>query len=68
MLSAMYVLYFMNPVGMPTIYVPTFSISLLYQPDDGPLGGLKHVTLAKICKDKGHLITGHQGPRGGVEV
>jgi hypothetical protein len=29
------------------IYVLPFQISLLYQPDDGPLVGLKHVALVK---------------------
>jgi hypothetical protein len=35
-------------VGMPTVYVLPFSISLLYQPDDDTLAGLKHVALVKI--------------------
>jgi hypothetical protein len=29
-------------------FVLPFSISLLYQPDDGPLVGLKHFVLVKI--------------------
>jgi hypothetical protein len=32
------------------VYVPLFSISLLYQPDDGPLVGLKHVALVKTLQ------------------
>jgi hypothetical protein len=40
--------YLRDPVGTPTVHVLPFSISLLYQPDDGPLVGLKHVALVKI--------------------
>jgi hypothetical protein len=31
----------------PAVYVLPFLISLLYQPDDGPLVGLKHVAHVK---------------------
>jgi hypothetical protein len=37
----------LDPVDMPTAYVLPFSISLLYQPDDGTLVGLKHVAVVK---------------------
>jgi hypothetical protein len=37
-----------DPIGMPTVYVLPFSISLLYQSDDGSVVGLKHVALVKI--------------------
>jgi hypothetical protein len=47
----MYILCFMQTEwdheGTPTVYVPPFSISLLFQPDDGPLVGFKHVALVK---------------------
>jgi hypothetical protein len=36
-----------DPEGTPNVYAPPFSISLLYQPDDGPLVGSKHVALIK---------------------
>jgi hypothetical protein len=36
-----------NSWRMPTVDVLPFSISLLYQPDDGPLVGLKHVAFVK---------------------
>jgi hypothetical protein len=39
--------YLWEPVGTPAIYVLPFSISLIYQPEDGPLVGLKHVALVK---------------------
>jgi hypothetical protein len=32
-----------DPEGAQTVYVWPFSISLLYQPDDDPPVGLKHV-------------------------
>jgi hypothetical protein len=31
----------------PTVYILPFSILILYQPDDGPLGGSKHVAIVK---------------------
>jgi hypothetical protein len=47
----MYILYFMyterDPDGTPTVYVLPFSISLLYQPDDDPSVGMKHVAFVK---------------------
>jgi hypothetical protein len=36
-----------DAVGTPTVYVLPFSVSLLYQPDDGPLVGLKHVAVVQ---------------------
>jgi hypothetical protein len=40
------------PEGTPTVYVLPFSISLLYQPDDGPSVGLKYVAVVKQFNDK----------------
>jgi hypothetical protein len=39
--------YLRDPVGTPTVYALPFLSPLLYQPDDGPLVGLKHVALVK---------------------
>jgi hypothetical protein len=33
--------------GAPNVYVLPFSVSLLYQPDDDPSVGLKHVAFVK---------------------
>jgi hypothetical protein len=38
---------YINSWRMPTVYVLPFSISLLYQPDDDPSVGLKHVAFIK---------------------
>jgi hypothetical protein len=35
------------PLGTPNVYVPPFSITLLYQPDDGPFSWVKHVAFVK---------------------
>jgi hypothetical protein len=37
-------------IGTPALYVLPFSIPLLYQHDDGPLVGSKHVAFVKIYK------------------
>jgi hypothetical protein len=39
--------YLRYSVGTPAVYVLPFSISLLYQPDDGPLVGSKRVAIVK---------------------
>jgi hypothetical protein len=41
---------------------------LILKPDDGLLKIAETISLSIIDKGKDHPITGHQGPRGGVEL